>query len=203
LIEVLIVIGVLSVLLGLLLPAFAAARANGRAVDCRSKLHQITLALRMYGDDYDGICPPSQQWDRLLIQRLRVPPPYSCPALQNYRFNPRARPLPGETMAGYAINSYLVGMPIRTRVWREHPARVDPVPFPATTVAFFDARIGMVSTARPDVGDLGGLAEGATRHRGGANYSFLDGHVKWYRPEQVVGSSRQPPDGTRPSFRPN
>jgi prepilin-type processing-associated H-X9-DG protein len=25
----------------------------------------------------------------------------------------------------------------------------------------------------------------ASRHSGGCNYVFMDGHVKWYRPEQV------------------
>ena len=46
------------------------------------------------------------------------------------------------------------------------------------------------------------------RHSGGANYSFVDGHVKWYRAEQVrgecylnFGSPDTGNDGTHPDFR--
>jgi prepilin-type processing-associated H-X9-DG protein len=31
----------------------------------------------------------------------------------------------------------------------------------------------------------------AQRHSGGANYVFMDGHVKWYRPDQVKCSDTE------------
>ena len=44
------------------------------------------------------------------------------------------------------------------------------------------------------VGSPGGL-----RHNGGSNYAFVDGHVHWYTPAQVLNSTK-PNDGTQPSF---
>jgi len=36
-----------------------------------------------------------------------------------------------------------------------------------------------------------GIFKSATRHSGGCNYVFIDGHVKWYRPEQVKCSDEE------------
>ena len=44
------------------------------------------------------------------------------------------------------------------------------------------------------VGSPGGL-----RHNGGSNYAFVDGHVHWYTPAQVL-NSKKANDGTQPSF---
>ena len=49
----------------------------------------------------------------------------------------------------------------------------------------------------------------SARHGGGANYAFVDGHVKWFKPQQIFGEcglnfSSQPDigaDGTHPDFR--
>jgi prepilin-type N-terminal cleavage/methylation domain-containing protein/prepilin-type processing-associated H-X9-DG protein len=51
----------------------------------------------------------------------------------------------------------------------------------------------------------------STRHSGGANYGFVDGHSKWYRPENIKGQcaytgssgsgSEYGNDGTTPDFR--
>jgi prepilin-type processing-associated H-X9-DG protein len=37
----------------------------------------------------------------------------------------------------------------------------------------------------PDTNKRPGQYKAAARHGGGANYVFIDGHVKWYRPEAV------------------
>lgn len=52
-----------------------------------------------------------------------------------------------------------------------------------------------------------GSGPSSTRHSGGANYCFLDGHVKWLRPNQVYGQCDETNglqngnDGTHPDFR--
>lgn len=54
LIELLIVIGIISVLLGILLPVLSSARESGRAAACLARERQIGTAARMYMDDNDG-----------------------------------------------------------------------------------------------------------------------------------------------------
>lgn len=54
LIELLVVIAIIGILSALLLPALARARAQGRRASCFNNLRQVSLAARLYMDDYDG-----------------------------------------------------------------------------------------------------------------------------------------------------
>ncbi len=61
LIELLVVIGIIAVLIALLLPALQQAREQSKRVACGSNLHQIVIALNIYGADNRGWLPDS--WD--------------------------------------------------------------------------------------------------------------------------------------------
>jgi prepilin-type N-terminal cleavage/methylation domain-containing protein/prepilin-type processing-associated H-X9-DG protein len=52
LVELLVVIGIISVLIAVLLPALGAARSQGKAVACLSNVRQIAMAAQMYANDY-------------------------------------------------------------------------------------------------------------------------------------------------------
>jgi prepilin-type processing-associated H-X9-DG protein len=194
---------VIAALAAILLPVLSAARAKAREADCQTRLHHITQALHMYADENGGSGPQSVVWKEQLPAYLRLSSPYGCPDVRG--FNPRAWMTPGYLIPGYAYNAFLGGIPLRPNGQRR-PLLLSVLPFPATTVVFCEAAYNTIDTVTPDLGETIGepwVEQGAIRHHGGCNYAFLDGHVKWYRPEQVQsGVGAPPPDGSVPTFRP-
>ncbi|MCP3903803.1 MAG: DUF1559 domain-containing protein [Planctomycetes bacterium] len=54
LVEILVVISIMSILLGLLLPALGRVRAAGRGLTCQSNLRQMNLAAQQYANVFDA-----------------------------------------------------------------------------------------------------------------------------------------------------
>jgi prepilin-type N-terminal cleavage/methylation domain-containing protein/prepilin-type processing-associated H-X9-DG protein len=70
LIELLVVVAIISLLMGILVPMVGRARAYARRGVCRSQLHGIGMALRMYVDDNRNVMPMAAQ---LLSEEPNLP----------------------------------------------------------------------------------------------------------------------------------
>lgn len=60
LIELLVVIAIIAILAAILFPVFARAREAARKSSCQSNLKQLTLAIKMYMDDFGQSLPSSK-----------------------------------------------------------------------------------------------------------------------------------------------
>jgi prepilin-type N-terminal cleavage/methylation domain-containing protein/prepilin-type processing-associated H-X9-DG protein len=78
LVELLVVIGIIALLIAILLPSLAKARAAARDVACLSNLKQIGVAFQIYGNDFKGVWPkpatpltsPARWWHKDYIYRV-------------------------------------------------------------------------------------------------------------------------------------
>lgn len=157
------------------LPELASARSHAQRATCQMNVKQIVLAYQQYLQDSQRVSPPisasDKGWADLLQTYARDWAVFQCPS--GYANNPR--------QTDYFYNARL--------------AKVRKVPFPSLTFAFGDgydnggANSHLLETALD--WRSGYRNERTGRHLDGLNFAFVDGHVKWYRPEKI---SNQPPD---------
>jgi prepilin-type N-terminal cleavage/methylation domain-containing protein/prepilin-type processing-associated H-X9-DG protein len=184
LIELLVVIAIIAILAAILFPVFARARENARRSNCMSNEKQLGLAALQYAQDNDEKLPgfyfsyapaaPGQQtWMNRINPYLKSTQIFKCPSdsvlavggltttQTSYCYNwyYLSDNLTGPTSGGYSLAAI---------------ANV------AETVIFAE-RTGVTGAASRYVcGWNTSLAVPTVPHLGGSNFTFLDGHVKWY-----------------------
>jgi len=149
---------------------------------CPSNLKQIALGIMMYSQDYDDKLPPAifggetVGWVSGLQPYLRSYQIFQCPADQHEP--PNDPHLPGFT--DYWMN--------------QNAAKVDLYKLegePGKMILLGDGDgASPASTASYAINELPASwlqssDSPARRHVDGANYAFVDGHVKWLKPEDI------------------
>lgn len=160
--------------LGMALNPFARARENARKMSCQSNLKQLGLGMMQYVQDYDGRFPINTSatinWPHTLQPYVKSCPILHCPSdpsgfgamVPSYWMNAN---LDEKSGRGATLKS--VDRPARTFLFGENDALPSKSPFTLSAKGW------------------NAKSSYAGRHLWGANYAFVDGHVKWFAVEDI------------------
>ena len=200
LIELLVVIAIIAILAAILFPVFARARENARRSSCQSNLKQIGLGILQYSQDYDEklvfmyhedlLGPRYYMWYDI-NPYIKSGQLWKCPS------DPVDRSLvPIERTVGFYGSNAFPSPNVQFSSYLSNYNIFKPSGVGAALSSINMAQFENTAE-RISLGEINGNyqypgAYGATdgtrwprlnqeRHLEGANYLFLDGHVKWQK----------------------
>ena len=201
LIELLVVIAIIAILAAILFPVFAKAREAARQSSCNSNVRQLTTSVLMYVQDYDESLPAAncdglstgQDWNISCQPYMKNVGIYKCPS---------QTPTIGMLITPGAANPCGGGRPNLPTGFSEHRVNygfnlVRPLASLAS-INQVSSQFMLMEAANPWAWTMlneNGTAQANTyvpgtgysdRHNVGANVSFMDGHVKWFRQEKIA-----------------
>ena len=202
LIELLVVIAIIAILASILFPVFARAREKARQTSCLSNSKQLVIAVNAYAQDYDEMLPNEDYdynsngttnedgldgtWRSAIMPYCKNAQIFICASHRpSDRFDGSVADYGQD--ASYAINDVHQGMTGGTPPRGGSLGAVED----ASSVIFLLESDGASEIGGGDYTSHGWTQSGQapTRHNGGANYGFVDGHAKWLKPSVVCPAS--------------
>ncbi|MHB8996777.1 MAG: DUF1559 family PulG-like putative transporter [Armatimonadota bacterium] len=191
LIELLVVIAIIAILAAILFPVFAKAREKARQSSCLSNVKQMGLAFLQYAQDYDENLPCQgsnaaaynyypHRWYEVIQPYIKSTQILRCPSSSSTAVNVGnygaveqvVGYLPSQTSRqGFTIGSYTCP------AGAGNPRNLSNVQFPSERVMVCDASEYTVGVSFWQIAP--GYYYVDSRHNGGANLCFVDGHAKW------------------------
>lgn len=174
LLELIVIVVITGAAAAILFPLFARSReSNCNRNPCPSHLKQIALGFRQYMQDYDEKYPPvavarAGYWAGSLQPYVRSWQLFQCP-LDKTGAAPKT--------VDYFYNARLAGV---------DEAKIASL---TQTILAGDGagdRLTLYNLKQLPASWLSDQSSPAWRHLDGANYAFVDGHVKWYRAEKIT-----------------
>jgi prepilin-type N-terminal cleavage/methylation domain-containing protein/prepilin-type processing-associated H-X9-DG protein len=199
LIELLVVIAIIAILAAILFPVFGRARENARRSSCQSNMKQIGLGILQYKQDYDERFPlvywGGSSWIPSAGYTVTATFPYTksvqifqCPSNaggsgsgNRFSTDPNVAPTASSPFTQYTTNGY-----IHNRGTSAAPVPVSDasIPEPSAIVMMADMSEKNTSAVIDSFGFIHPPNSAIQRqgfiHLDGANYLYIDGHVKWH-----------------------
>jgi prepilin-type N-terminal cleavage/methylation domain-containing protein/prepilin-type processing-associated H-X9-DG protein len=205
LIELLVVVGVVALIAAILFPVFMRARGgDSKKSSCMNNLKQLGLGFLQYTQDYNERLPfvvsssvyaldnPATAsnetsfygWADTLQPYVKSVQVYHCSTMSHANGNPTTFAPLARDCTDYWLNGRIAGLSLMN------------VKSPAQTLALAegndggdmtDARYNYSALPAPWINDQNSPVY---RHVDGANYCFMDGHVKYIKPSEISMSSQ-------------